>query len=160
MLEVMARPARLRACPAPRDAASSLAGLHVASAPHGFRHSCLTHLESCRSTIRGRTYLESYSCAIVKSNPFKMRTFAKITSVPLAFGRSLPRNSFRICIYRENNLQEPLQFKPFRMILLYKRENNCPRITLLQKKVGGGGSGALSVPNPESPPQRGWAHGD
>jgi hypothetical protein len=133
---------------APSGCASTPAVIPLASRDQSRCFNQPMHLESsCPSTIRGRTSLESHSCKAIKSNPFRMITFAKVTSAPSAFGRSLRRNSVRICTLGEYRLRGRTLSKPFRMIFLYKGKNNCPGITLLQKKVGGGGGGALSVPN-------------
>lgn len=61
---------------APSDTASSLAVVQPASGnSRTFRQPFATRWESRRSEIRGRTSLESDSCAIVQSNSFKMITF-------------------------------------------------------------------------------------
>jgi hypothetical protein len=147
---------------APRDGASSLALVPLASGnnPRPLRQPFATRSESRRSSIRGKTSLESHSCAIVQSNPFTMITFAKITSAPSAFGRSLPTNSFRIWTFGEYRRRKSAYFKPFRMIFLYKRENKCPGITSLQKKVGGGVWGRTFRAKPGESAAKRAGHGD
>ena len=145
MLEISVRPLSLRLRPALRDAASLPAV--VQSGPRAFYQTFTARSKSSPRSVCGRTSLESHSCKSVKNNPFRMITFAKVTSAPSVFGRLVPRNSFRICTLGEYRLRGRALSKPFRMIFLYKGKNNCPGITLLQKKVGGGGGGALSVPN-------------
>jgi hypothetical protein len=61
------------------------------------------------------------------------------------------RNSRGICVFREYSYKKQAFAKPFRMILLQNGKLKCPGMILLQKKLGGGGSGALSVPNGPPP---------
>lgn len=119
MLEISAQPISLPARPALRGAASSPAVVQVASARRTFHQDFVTRSESRRSSVHGKTSLESHSCAIVKSNSFRMITFTEITSAPSALGAPPSRNSFRICTYGRYRHLKWAYIKPFRMILLY-----------------------------------------
>ena len=102
-----------------------------------------TLLESRRSTIRGKASLQIHPFTATQSNSFRMTLLYKSQN---NFRRNRPpgrivggKSLLESAHTAENRFQKSAKNKSLRITLLYKRRNNCPGITLLQKKVGGGG---------------------
>ena len=106
-----------------------------------------SHSQYCwnreRSKIRGGTSLETHRFAAAQSNSFRMTLLYKSQNNfrrdrrpgRIVSGETLLESAHSA----ENRFQKPAKNKSLRITSLYKRKNNCPGITLLQKKVGGGG---------------------
>lgn len=143
MLGTGVQPICIRRAGAPRDDVSLLAAIQPFA----------VLLESRSSKIRGGTSLETHRLAAAQSNSFRMKLLYKSQNNfrrdrrpgRIVSGETLLESAHSA----ENHFQKPAKNKSLRITSLYKRKNNCPGITLLQKRVGVWGMGALLRPLPE-----------
>jgi hypothetical protein len=131
MLEISEQPTKLLERRAPREGAHSLAFVSFASA-HSWTFEQLSH-----------------RFALARSNSFRMKLLHKSKNNfrrDRRPGRIVSRGTLlESADSGENRFQKPAKNKSLRITSLYKRKNNCPGITLLQKKVGGGVPSSLTL---------------
>jgi hypothetical protein len=149
MLEISEQRMSLPLHRAPRAAVSSLAVVRLRSLnSRTFGQPFAILLESRRSKIRGKASLQTRPFAAAQSNSFRMKLLYKSQNNFRSDnrpGRIVSQETLlESADSAENRSQKPAKNKSLRITSLYKRKNNCPGITLLQKNVGGGGPGRTS----------------
>jgi hypothetical protein len=148
MLGIGVQPICIREARAPRDGVPSLAVVLACSNFPTRKQPFATLLESRRSEICGKASSQIHPFAAAQNNSFRMTLLYKFQNNfhgDRRPGRIASRGTLLESAHTgENRFGKPATNKSLRIISLYKRKNNCPGITLLQKKVGGGGCGRTS----------------
>ena len=150
MLEIWEQLISLPDHRAPRAGLSSLAIILASSNFRTRKQRFATPLELCRSICSGRTSSRTHHFAAAQNNSFRMILLYKSQN-NFRRGRRPGRIVSRETLLEsansgENRLRESLKNKSLRITSLCKCKNNCPGITLLQKKGGEGAVGALLRP--------------
>ena len=148
MLGIGVQPICLLKDRAARAGLSSPAVALASPRSRALRQPVPTLLELRRSIIRGRASLKTDPFAAAQNNSFRMILLYKCQNNfrrdrrpgRILCGETLLESAHS----SENRFEKPAKNKSLRITSLYKRKNNCPGITLLQKKVGGGGDGRTS----------------
>lgn len=147
MLEISEQHISLPAHRAPR-ALSSPAVVLASLNSRTFEQPFAILWEPRRSISRGRAALKTHPFAAAQSNSFRMTLLYKSQNNfrrDLRPGRIVTGESLLESAHTgESRFQKPAKNKSLRITSLCKRKNNCPGITFLQKKVGGGGCGRTS----------------